>query len=77
MLGPIAVWVDRFGRVWVGATNSRVQLFTREGKFLLSLNETEGDAPGQFHLPHSMVMDSKGFVYIADASNQRIQKFAP
>ncbi len=75
--GPIGVLVDRRGRVWVGATNSRVQLFTPEGKFLLSLNNVEGDAPGQFHLPHAMAMDSHGFVYVVDASNQRIQKFAP
>jgi DNA-binding beta-propeller fold protein YncE len=75
--GPIGVLVDCRGRAWVSATNSRVQLFTPEGKFLLSLNELEGDAPGQFHLPHAMAMDSKGFIYIVDASNQRIQKFAP
>jgi sugar lactone lactonase YvrE len=75
--GPIGVLVDRRGRVWVSATNSRVQLFTPEGKFLLSLNEVEGDAPGLFHLPHAMAMDSKGFIYVVDASNQRIQKFAP
>ncbi|MBI5773100.1 MAG: hypothetical protein HZA89_05065 [Verrucomicrobia bacterium] len=75
--GPIGVFVDRRGRVWVSATNSRVQLFTPDGIFLMSLNESEGDAPGQFHLPHAMAMDSKGFIYVVDASNQRIQKFAP
>ncbi|MBI3879102.1 MAG: hypothetical protein HY301_03445 [Verrucomicrobia bacterium] len=75
--GPIGVLVDRRGRVWAGATNSRVQLFTLDGKFLLSLNDAEGDAPGQFHLPHAMAADSHGFIYVVDASNQRIQKFSP
>ncbi len=75
--GPIGVCVDRRGRVWVSTTNSRVQLFSAEGKFLLTLGGEEGDAPGQFKLPHAMAMDSKGFIYVVDASNQRIQKFAP
>lgn len=76
LLGPIAVWVDRLGRIWVGATNNRVQLFTPEGKYLLTA-AGDGTGPGQFHLPHGMATDSKGHIYISDASNQRIQKFAP
>jgi hypothetical protein len=31
--------------------------------------------PGQFSRPDGMAMDSKGFLYVADASNQRVQKF--
>lgn len=76
LLGPIAVWVDRLGRIWVGATNNRVQLFTPNGKYLLTA-AGDGTGPGQFHLPHGMATDSKGNLYVADASNQRIQKFAP
>ncbi|MEW6306658.1 MAG: hypothetical protein AB1705_24595 [Verrucomicrobiota bacterium] len=76
LLGPIGVCVDSRGRVWVGATNNRIQLFTTEGKYLLGFGG-EGEQPGQFRLPHAMAMDSKGFVYVVDASNQRIQKFAP
>ena len=74
--GPIAVWVDRLGRIWVSATNNRVQLFTPEGRYLLTLGGA-GDGPGQFRLPHGMATDSQGNIYVADASNQRIQKFAP
>ncbi len=75
-LGPIAIWMDRLGRIWVGATNNRVQLFTPEGKYLLTVG-SEGTGPGQFHLPHGMATDSHGHFYVVDASNQRIQKFAP
>ena len=74
--GPIATLVDRKGRVWVSATNNRIQLFTEDGIYLLTLGG-DGDGPGQFHLPHGMAMDSKGSIYVCDASNQRIQKFAP
>lgn len=72
--GPIAIFVDTHGRVWVSSLNDRVQAFTKEGKFLLGLGGT-GAEPGQFVRPHGMAMDSKGHLYVADAGNQRIQKF--
>ena len=31
--------------------------------------------PGQFNVPHSIAIDSKGRVYVADRSNNRIQIF--
>ena len=74
-LGPIGIMIDRHDRVWVSSLNDRVQAFTTEGKFLLQLGDT-GDEPGNFHKPHGMAIDSKGFFYVADAGNQRIQKFA-
>lgn len=72
--GPVGVFVDRDDRVWVTSLNDRVQGFTTDGKFLFSLGPS-GHAPGQFSRPHGMAMDSKGFLYVADAGNQRIQKF--
>lgn len=75
LLGPIGVCVDRRDRVWVSATNNRVQLFTREGRYLGIVGEA-GEKPGEFELPHAIAMDSRGFTYVADSSNQRVQKFA-
>lgn len=75
LIGPIGVLVDRESRIWVSATNSLVQLFSPEGKFLFALNDKEGPEPGRFHLPHAMAADSKGDVYVVDSSNQRVQKF--
>jgi sugar lactone lactonase YvrE len=72
--GPIAVFVDPHDRVWVSSLNDRVQHFTTEGKFVLAVGGT-GTAPGQFVHPHGMAMDSAGHLYVADAGNQRIQKF--
>ena len=34
-----------------------------------------GSDPGQFTHPHGMAFDSHGHLYVADAGNQRIQKF--
>lgn len=72
--GPIGVAVDRRDRVWVSSLNDRVQAFTAEGKYLFGLS-TSGPEPGQLAKPHGMAFDSQGHLYIADASNQRIQKF--
>jgi len=35
----------------------------------------KGTAPGEFDLPHSIAMDSKGRLYVADRSNGRVQIF--
>jgi sugar lactone lactonase YvrE len=75
--GPIGIAVDRWGRIWVSATNNRVQTFSPEGKYLFGFESLEpGDKPGQFHTPHAMAFDSHDHLYIVDAQNQRIQKFA-
>ncbi len=72
--GPIGVLVDRHDRVWVSSLNDRVQCFTPEGKLLFAIGGT-GKGPGQFSRPHGMAVDGEGHLYVADASNQRIQKF--
>jgi hypothetical protein len=36
---------------------------------------TPGDGPGQFNTPHSIAVDAKGLVYVADRGNGRIQVF--
>jgi tripartite motif-containing protein 71 len=74
MGGPIGICVDRQNRVWVGATNSRVQQFTNDGKYRRGIGGL-GTKPGQFHVPHALVLDSRGFLYVADTMNGRVQKF--
>jgi sugar lactone lactonase YvrE len=75
MGGPISLCVDRQDRVWVSATNNRVQQFTNDGKYLRGIGG-EGIEPGHFHLPHGIVLDSRDCLYVADTMNTRIQKFA-
>lgn len=74
MGGPIGICVDRHQRVWVSATNNRVQQFTGDGKYLRGIGGA-GTEPGQFHLPHAIALDSRGCLYVADTMNWRIQKF--
>jgi sugar lactone lactonase YvrE len=73
--GPIALCVDRRDRVWVSATNNRVQQFTNAGKYLRGVGG-EGTEPARFHLPHGLALDSRDCLYVADTMNARIQKFA-
>ena len=75
MGGPIAVCVDRQDRVWVSATNNRVQQFSNEGKYLRGIGG-KGTEAGRFNLPHGIVLDSHGCLYVSDTMNARIQKFA-
>ena len=57
-----------------GKGESRVLKFDADGNFIKTWGG-EGAAPGQFNVPHSIVADAKGTLYIADRSNQRIQVF--
>lgn len=58
-----------------GYRNARVHRFTREGQLVQSWGEP-GTAPGQFHLPHSIMVAPDGKVYVCDRSNRRVQIFS-
>jgi tripartite motif-containing protein 71 len=73
--GPIALCFDKQERVWVSATNNRVQQFTADGKFLRGFGGA-GNQPGQFHIPHGLAINSRGHLFVVDAQNHRLQKFA-
>ena len=57
-----------------GKGESRVLKFDADGNFIKTWGG-EGAGPGQFNVPHSIIADAKGLIYIADRSNQRIQVF--
>jgi streptogramin lyase len=57
-----------------GKGTSRVVKFDHDGVFIKSWGTT-GKGPGEFDLPHSLVFDAQGLLYIADRSNGRIQVF--
>jgi peptidylamidoglycolate lyase len=54
--------------------NSRVVKFSKDGN-LMKFWGTKGAGPGQFDTPHSIAIDSKDRVYVADRGNKRIQVF--
>ena len=74
--GPCDVAVAQNGDIFVadGHVNSRVVKFDKDGKFIKAWGR-KGDQPGEFNLPHTIVIDSRGRVLVGDRSNNRIQIF--
>lgn len=52
----------------------RIVRFTSSGKYVNSWGR-KGSAPGEFDGPHALAFDSKGRLFVADRSNNRIQIF--
>ena len=48
--------------------------FSADGKFIKAWGK-EGAGAGEFNNPHSLTMDSKGRLFVADRGNNRIQIF--
>jgi streptogramin lyase len=73
---PTDVAVTPAGEIFVsdGYGNSRVVHLDRDGKFVKAWGK-RGSAPGEFSIPHALVIDSRGTIYVADRNNVRIQVF--
>ena len=56
-----------------GYRNSRVHRFTANGELISSWGTPGKSAPGEFHLPHSVWVDTQGLVYVCDRENSRVQ----
>jgi DNA-binding beta-propeller fold protein YncE len=59
-----------------GKGESRIIKFDATGHFIKTWGRT-GTGPGEFNVPHSIVFDSEGLLYVADRGNGRIQVFDP
>lgn len=57
-----------------GYGNNRVVKYDRNGQFMEAWGEP-GTEPGQFDLPHTIVVDSRNRVLVGDRENARIQIF--
>jgi len=78
---PNAVLVAPNGDIFVAeghasteGSTARVLKFDRQGRFLKSWGRL-GKGPGEFDQPHALAMDSRGRLFVADRSNNRIQIF--
>jgi DNA-binding beta-propeller fold protein YncE len=59
-----------------GYRNARVHRFSADGHLRASWGEPGKTGPNHFHLPHSLVVDKEGTVYLCDRENNRIQVFS-
>jgi len=78
--GPSDVVVAPNGDIFVtdghvANANGRVVKFSKDGKFIKSWGSTHGSGPGEMNQPHSIAMDSRGRLFVADRSNSRIDIF--
>jgi streptogramin lyase len=77
--GPADVVVAKNGDIFVadghleGPVN-RIVKFSKDGTFIKAWGK-RGSAPGEFNLPHSMAIDSRDRIFVADRTNNRIQIF--
>jgi len=54
--------------------NARIVKFDKNGKFIKAWGK-KGMGPGEFDLPHTLVFDSRGRLFVGDRQNNRIQIF--
>lgn len=75
---PTNVAIAPNGDLYVsdGYGNARVHRFTAEGKLIQSWGEP-GTGPGQFNLPHGILVLADGRVIVADRENDRLEFFSP
>ena len=59
-----------------GYGNSRVLKFSKDGTYQMAWGK-KGTGPGEFDLPHAIVLDKRGRVIVGDRENNRIQVFSP
>lgn len=73
---PTDVAFSPNGEIYIsdGYASARVAKFTAEGEYILQWGK-RGNGPGEFELPHNLVIDAQGRVYVTDRDNQRIQIF--
>ena len=73
---PTDMAITPAGDIFVtdGYGNRRVVHFDAQGKFVKEWGEF-GSGPGQFVLPHMIVVDSRGTLFVADRNSGRIQLF--
>jgi peptidylamidoglycolate lyase len=75
---PTDVAVAKDGSFYVsdGYGNNRIIKFSPNGNYLFEWGK-KGNKENEFNIPHGIVLDENGNVYVADRENNRIQVFNP
>jgi len=74
---PSAVAISSVGDILVSDTgNSCIRIFNQFGDLKASIGRM-GSAIGQFNGPRGMCFDKRGYLFIADEKNNRVQMISP
>jgi hypothetical protein len=73
---PTDVAWDSQGNIYItdGYVNSRVAKYDKNGDWVKSWGD-KGTQPGQFRIPHAIVIDRNDNIYVGDRTNRRVQVF--
>jgi DNA-binding beta-propeller fold protein YncE len=71
VLSPLTPYAAKDGKVYL-ATFGPIVIFDKDGNKLNSFGK-RGLLPGEFDYPHGLAMDSKGYLYVSDTNNTRLQ----
>jgi DNA-binding beta-propeller fold protein YncE len=81
---PTGIAIDKArGKIYVVDTGSRaakeqnVKIYDLRGRRIGAIGGAPGGGLGEFSYPTYVALDDKGFVYVSDTLNSRIQKFDP
>jgi sugar lactone lactonase YvrE len=78
--GPCDVAIAQNGDIFVADGHmadvpvNRIMRFSKDGTFIKAWGK-RGSGPGEFDTPHSIAIDSRGRIFVADRSNSRMQIF--
>src|SRR5713101_6166606 len=78
--GPCDVAIAQNGDIFVADGHiadvpvNRIMKFSKDGKFIKAWGK-RGSGSGEFDTPHSIAIDSRGRIFVADRSNSRVQIF--
>lgn len=77
MIQPSAVAIARNGHMFVSDTgNHCIREFKSNGQYIASIGR-QGSQIGQFNSPRGIAFDRRGYMYIADEYNNRVQMMSP
>ena len=76
---PLSVALDYMGNVYIADTaNHRIQLFLAgqsNGTTIAGVTGSAGNGPNQLNGPYWAILDDQLNLYVADNSNNRVQRF--